>query len=293
MNFQEIENDIVNNDLIHKQYHWICPLCLRENIETEGRNFLRRKNKCSCQILNDDINKKRKCLFDNGFLLIDFSLTDNSTKIDTKKIITVKCVKCDRIINGYYYNILKGHKKCNCDSSKKFTRDLDREDFINKWTEDNKKHFILIDNTSHFIRNKPFLVECTKCHYQQQKWGISLMDQDCTCINCESYSLGERKIAEVLFDHNINYIPQYKVEIDNHIHYFDFFLPEQNSFIEYNGLQHYMPIDYFGGEKGFINRQQRDKEKLQYCLQNNYVFITIRYDENIEEILAKSFKFND
>ena len=28
----------------------------------------------------------------------------------------------------------------------------------------------------------------------------------------------------------------------------DFYLPDYNLFIEYNGIQHYIPIEYFGGK---------------------------------------------
>ena len=33
--------------------------------------------------------------------------------------------------------------------------------------------------------------------------------------------------------------------------YIDFYLPDYNCFIEYNGRQHYMSVDKFGGEIQF------------------------------------------
>lgn len=33
--------------------------------------------------------------------------------------------------------------------------------------------------------------------------------------------------------------------------YIDFYIPEYNIFIEYNGEQHYVPIEHFGGELQF------------------------------------------
>ena len=64
---------------------------------------------------------------------------------------------------------------------------------------------------------------------------------------------------------------------------FDFFLPEFNICIEYNGKQHYEPIDYFGGEKTFKYTLKNDKIKIDYCKKNNILLHIIRYDENIEE----------
>ena len=42
---------------------------------------------------------------------------------------------------------------------------------------------------------------------------------------------------------------------------FDFYLPELNTCIEFNGLQHYTPITYFGGENEFNKLKIRDEIK--------------------------------
>jgi len=53
--------------------------------------------------------------------------------------------------------------------------------------------------------------------------------------------------------------------------------------IEYDGVQHFKSIDYFGGENGFKKRQQNDKIKNIYCIKNKIKLLRIRYDENIFE----------
>ena len=70
---------------------------------------------------------------------------------------------------------------------------------------------------------------------------------------------------------------------------FDFYLPDYNCCIEYDGEQHFRIVNFFGGEKGFIERQYRDNLKTQYCKNNNIKLIRISYTEfnNIEEILTK------
>lgn len=67
----------------------------------------------------------------------------------------------------------------------------------------------------------------------------------------------------------------------------DFFLPELNILIEYNGYQHYYPVDYFGGIVTFNNIKNRDGIKREYCLNNNIELIIIKYDENIYDKLNK------
>jgi hypothetical protein len=85
-----------------------------------------------------------------------------------------------------------------------------------------------------------------------------------------------------LIENNIKFKPQksfpdckYKYPLR-----FDFYLPEYNSCVEFNGLQHYEPIDFFGGDDGFKLSQIRDKIKKEYCDNNNIPLIIIRYDED-------------
>ena len=71
---------------------------------------------------------------------------------------------------------------------------------------------------------------------------------------------------------------------------FDFYLSDLNICIEYDGIQHFKPIDYFGGDTAFILLQTNDQIKNEYCIENNIKLIRIRYDENIEEKLSNILK---
>jgi hypothetical protein len=71
---------------------------------------------------------------------------------------------------------------------------------------------------------------------------------------------------------------------------FDFYLPEQNICIEYNGIQHYEPIKYFGGIEEFDKRIERDKIKIEYCKKNNIRLIVIKYNEDIIKYLTNHIK---
>ena len=108
------------------------------------------------------------------------------------------------------------------------------------------------------------------------------------CPKCKS-SKGELQIISILKDNKIDFIHQkkfygckYKSDL-----IFDFFLPELNILIEYNGYQHYYPVDYFGGIVTFNNIKNRDGIKREYCLNNNIELIIIKYDENIYDKLNK------
>lgn len=63
---------------------------------------------------------------------------------------------------------------------------------------------------------------------------------------------------------------------------FDIFIPELNIAIEYQGIQHYKPIDYFGGDEGFKHRQELDLKKKQLAQNNNIKLIEWLYNESID-----------
>ena len=70
---------------------------------------------------------------------------------------------------------------------------------------------------------------------------------------------------------------------------FDFYLPEYNTCIEYDGRQHFTPVEVFGGEEGYFKTKKRDGIKNKYCKDNNIGSLRIPYNQinNIEEILLK------
>lgn len=55
--------------------------------------------------------------------------------------------------------------------------------------------------------------------------------------------------------------------------------------IEFDGIQHFKNIGYWGDKKGLIENKKRDEIKNNYCINNNIKLIRVRYDENIEEKL--------
>lgn len=58
---------------------------------------------------------------------------------------------------------------------------------------------------------------------------------------------------------------------------FDFYIPSAKMAIEYDGEQHFKPIDYFGGDKEFTKRINYDKIKNQYCDDNDIFLVRIPY----------------
>lgn len=109
-------------------------------------------------------------------------------------------------------------------------------------------------------------------------------------------------------EYYVKYQNQYRINISKTINsseysYIDFYLPDFNIFIEYNGIQHYIPVEHFGGELRFKKQTQRDQYIKDYCKINNIKLLEIPYKlkdyndilyflkENASEIFIKQ-RFN-
>ena len=73
----------------------------------------------------------------------------------------------------------------------------------------------------------------------------------------------------------------------------DFFFPKYNFGIEYDGEQHFMPVNFTGHmskeqmNENLKKAQERDKRKDKKCAANGVKLFRIKYDEDIEESLTK------
>jgi hypothetical protein len=107
------------------------------------------------------------------------------------------------------------------------------------------------------------------------------------CPNCNT-SKGEDKVKQILRNLDISFKQQHTFEmlIDKRKLKCDFFVPQFNLVIEFNGRQHYEPVNRFGGNKGLLETQRRDKIKREYLKENNIKLLEIHYlDIEIEKTI--------
>jgi len=105
------------------------------------------------------------------------------------------------------------------------------------------------------------------------------------CKRCKE-SKGESKISNILQKYNIYFIREYWFPDCRNIQplRFDFFLPDINILIEYQGSQHYIGWKNTKSKHGTLREiQKRDEIKRKYCLTNNIKLLEITYLENIED----------
>ena len=94
------------------------------------------------------------------------------------------------------------------------------------------------------------------------------------CPKCQSSHL-EEEIKLFLNDNDIEFEQQKTFEwlkLKNHL-YLDFYLPKYNKAIECQGIQHFKPVDFFGGEECFIKTIERDNIKQKLCENNGIKII--------------------
>lgn len=107
------------------------------------------------------------------------------------------------------------------------------------------------------------------------------------CPRCRG-SKGEKKIRYILTKKEIEFEEQKIWDIEGHKLRTDFYLPAFDKVIEYNGEQHYKPIDFFGGEETFKKQVYYDNLKKEYFADRLLVISYLDYD-NIKDIISNSF----
>ena len=102
------------------------------------------------------------------------------------------------------------------------------------------------------------------------------------CPKCKS-SKGEIEIMKILDKFNIKYIKEHKYKDCKYRNLlpFDFYLPDFNLCIEYDGIQHFKPLELFGGYNRFREQVMRDIIKNKYCDDKNINLLRIKYNESI------------
>lgn len=115
------------------------------------------------------------------------------------------------------------------------------------------------------------------------------------CPVCNN-SIGEKCVIQYLKKHKIKFLPQYSFDDCRYKEklYFDFYLPNYNACIEYDGIQHFEPVDFAGRGEEWANEQfkyiiLRDNIKNNYCKNNGIQLCRIKYTQDIKETLDSFF----
>jgi hypothetical protein len=65
----------------------------------------------------------------------------------------------------------------------------------------------------------------------------------------------------------------------------DIYLPKLKLGFEYQGQQHFMPVELFGGKEAFVKQVQRDKLKKKLCDKKGITLLYVYFDEQLDNDL--------
>jgi very-short-patch-repair endonuclease len=227
----------------------------------------------------------------NGKPLYDYSLVDYNGAQNKVKIICPKHIDDWKKETGHiYFEMTPNHhthrgskcKFCYLESKTKYT-DEDIADAAKKYKtpiqfkkEDFPRFNAALKKGREFYENvTSHFINATESYGETLITNIlveaGLIDNDC---------LGNSKCRnrEKEFEDCINIkIGKYCRSLR-----FDFYIPEQNTVIEFDGEQHFIKRGKFGDK--FETLKENDIIKNEYCLNNNIKLIRIHYDVPIREI---------
>jgi hypothetical protein len=131
--------------------------------------------------------------------------------------------------------------------------------------------------------NIPVTIICLKHGKFEQKPTNHLQGKGCPI--CKE-SKGENSVRTFLNENNIKFEKEKtftKCKGSRQVLPFDFYLPEHNILIEYDGRQHFEPVDAFGGEIQYEETKKNDSIKNDFALENKIPLYRIKYNENLEK----------
>lgn len=205
-----------------------------------------------------------------------------------KNKIEVQCLYCKRHFFMRADSILEGRGHNSCIQKKLERKPLKtQEEFVEQLKNINDK--IIPFGTYTKGRDK-MIFKCLICEKTWEARIDHVLQGESGCPHCR-ISKGEQKVEQYLKNNNIEYNKQYIFKDCKDKLYlpFDFYLPNHNICIEYDGEQHVRPAF---GEKAFYKTVLHDGMKNNYCKWNNINLIRIPHTDfdNIEIILDKFIK---
>ena len=213
-----------------------------------------------------------------------------NTYKSNKSKIKCKCSVCENTWFTDAANLIAGKGCPKCGLKTRITA-------ITKTQCQFEEEIKLINNKIKIIgeyinSNTPIKCKCLIDGYIWSAMPLNLL-RGTGCPICAN-SHGEQQIVNFLKEFSIEFIPQYKFEDCKNIRTlpFDFYLPQFNMCIEYDGEQHFRPVNFGGctdeqAIEAFHETKNNDSIKTAYCKSNNINLLRIKYSDfnKIEKII--------
>lgn len=201
--------------------------------------------------------------------------------------IEVQCKTC-----GFIWSPSASSLKCGYGCPKCVGRHKTTEEFKQEISQINPDIEIIGEYVNSYT-----MISC-RCKICNETWSAKPTNLRYTgCPHCKK-SRGERLIMNYLKSHSINCQTQKTysdlVGIKGKCLSYDFYLPDYDVLIEFQGEQHEHPIEHFGGEEQFEIQQYHDELKRKYASNHNITLMEIWYYDinNVSTILDNQLVLN-
>lgn len=211
----------------------------------------------------------------------------NDKTSDGRRIWKCQC-ECGNIKFTSCQNLKRGHcTSCGCKNKDQITA-LGKSRALNLINQKFGKLTVIekSENKLPYSNSVAWVCQC-ECGNQIITTTSALNSKNTTSCGCTHKSEGEELINNFLINNQINFIREYKIkelQSENKIPLrFDFYLPDYNAIVEFDGDQHYK-INRYSSEQQF----KRDCQKNEYCLNNNILLYRIPYSQKFNISTWKS-----
>jgi len=229
--------------------------------------------KLTKEFIQEDLDNK----FPGRYTILS-EYKNSATKLE------VKDNECGHVYKIKQQDIRDGKRCFLCHGSKKYTQ----EEFLNIFNKKKMSGYSLVGIYNGI--NSPVEIKHDNCGEVFSIIPSRYFKQGKNCPVCHPKSVGELKVKNILINNNINFEEQKRFSKCKHKGSlpFDFYLPDLNICVEYQGIQHYEPIGEFGGEKSFEEQKIKDNIKRKFCEDNKIILIEIPYwIKDIEKYLVE------
>lgn len=158
------------------------------------------------------------------------------------------------------------------------------EDFIKK-AEKKHGNKYTYESTEYINYNTPLKITCKK-HGEFITNPYKVLYTINPCKRCSRKSKAENDVSNLLSELNIKFESN-KTFKNLGLKSYDFYLSDYNIIIECQGIQHFKPINFFGGIEQYNLQHNNDIEKLNFAKNNNFKILYFSYVDEYDEFLGE------
>jgi hypothetical protein len=232
---------------------------------------------------------KEKCK-EKNYEFIEWIGGEYKNTEDSKMIL--RCLNDNYCWETSYHSFIRRQTGCpKCAKRPLITTNIASQ-IINQICVDKNFTFIGFKNGVYNNINTRLIMQCNKCNREWEVSYTKLIHKGTGCPYCIE-SAGENKIFKFLKDKNVKFYRQHRFDNCRNKRKlpFDFYLPDYNICIEYDGEQHFVAKENWNTPEELAYIQKNDKIKSNYCKKYKIKLLRISYKDGILSKLENNISY--